>query len=866
VADAVPALSPVRRRALLALMLASGFAGLGYQIVWTQQTALWLGHEAAAVLAVVTAFFGGLALGALTLGRHIERGTQPARWYAGCEILIAAWSLVLALTMGPVSESLLRLTGAQPAPLWQGAVAFIGCFLLLLPATLAMGATLPAMARVLAGMAERGTSLAALYAGNTLGAMVGVLATAFWLIPAVGLARTAAVCALLNLLCAGVVLALVPAGRSPPRVDARTASPYRHLLWLAATGWLGIGYEVLVVRVLSQVTENTVYTFAILLAIYLLGTALGAAAYARWAPGAARADRMAGNTSHDPVRDRLLAGAAWACLAGVGSLFFAEITHDWPAAMPAAADSTSLGWALAGEALPALLAFALPTLAMGALFSHMATRARAAGVGFATALGANTLGAAAAPLLFGWWLVPALGAKAALLLLPAAYLLLVSPRGWWRPAVLVALAGTVAVAWWAPPLAFITVPEGGKVLSYQEGTRAAVSVVEDAEGVARLRINNRQQEGSSATVFADARQALLPLLLHPAPQRVLFLGLGTGVTASAAAADKSLQVDAAELLPEVIAASALFRRDGATAQATLLVADARRFIKAAGRGYDLIVSDNFHPARSGSGTLYTVEHFAAVRARLQPGGVFCQWLPLHQIDLATLRSVVQSFMAVYPDGAAVLATNSLQTPVLGLLARPDAPRFGLQAVRQRLSNSSLPQRLADYGLADEFAVLGSFVAGPQALKQFAGDAPLNTDDRPIVAYRAPRITYVPDSLPADRLQALLRELHTQPAELVDAGADAHGLPRLAAYWAARESYIAAGRQVRPGGDVRQMLAQVQAPLLAVLRISPDFRPALEPLQRMAAQLAASDPAAARALMQALAEIQAQGAQTGQSER
>ena len=93
----------MRWRTVSALMLASGFAGLGYQIVWTQQCALWLGHEAAAVLAVVGAFFGGLAAGALLLGPRIERSARPERWYAACEVLIALWSLVLALLLAPIS-------------------------------------------------------------------------------------------------------------------------------------------------------------------------------------------------------------------------------------------------------------------------------------------------------------------------------------------------------------------------------------------------------------------------------------------------------------------------------------------------------------------------------------------------------------------------------------------------------------------------------------------------------------------------------------------------------------------------------------------------------------------------------------------
>jgi hypothetical protein len=139
-----------RSAVALALMVASGFAALGYQIVWTQQGALWLGQEIAAVLAVVGAFFGGLALGAWALGARIERSARPERWYAACEAVIGLWGLVLIGLPALAMPWLLALTGAQPGPWRQWSVAFAGTFVLLLPATMAMGATLPAMERVLA--------------------------------------------------------------------------------------------------------------------------------------------------------------------------------------------------------------------------------------------------------------------------------------------------------------------------------------------------------------------------------------------------------------------------------------------------------------------------------------------------------------------------------------------------------------------------------------------------------------------------------------------------------------------------------------------------------------------------------------------
>jgi spermidine synthase len=203
----------------------------------------------------------------------------------------------------------------------------------------------------------------------------------------------------------------------------------------------------------------------------------------------------------------------------------------------------------------------------------------------------------------------------------------------------------------------------------------------------------------------------------------------------------------------------------------------------------------------------------------------------------------------------MLATNSLDTPVLGLIARRDAGRFDIEGVRARLDGAAMPRKAAEFGIGDELALVGGFIAGPRSLARFAGDAPLNTDDHPVVAYRAPRITYVPDTLPRDRLTALLRQIDITPDELVAAPRDAAWNSRLAAYWAARNRFIAAGRDVRPTADVRRMLAQVREPLLGVLRISPDFRPAYDPLLRMATALGSIDAAAARALLIELRQAQ-----------
>lgn len=846
----VPPQARGREAAARAVMVASGFAGLGYQIVWTQQCALWLGHEAPAVLAVVTAFFGGLAVGAAAFGAVIERSRAPRAWYAGCEALIAAWGLLLALVMSPVSDALLALIGPEPSPLRQWGIAFGGSFLLLLPATAAMGATLPAMAAITAGDGADAAGhrrVAALYAANTFGAVLGVLAVALLLIPALGLRGTALVCAALNLGCAAVAWRVLPATST---TTAAAPVPAARQGWgarLLLTGLLGIGYEIVVVRVLSEIAEDTVYTFALLLAVYLVGTAIGAARYRR----------IAARHGDDPERlaTRLLQALAISVLIGAAGLWQADAVHAGLLAMLPA----GMASALAAEAALAVLAFALPTVAMGALFSHLAAEASRAGLGLGRALALNTVGAGLAPPLFGVLLLPLLGAGRALLLIAVGYLLLVPPRRdrptALRAAVLLLLAGLAAGL---PPLAFVEMPPGGRLLHYRDGVMAAVSVTEDADGVRALRINNRQQEGSSVTQRVDGRQALIPLLLHPAPQRVLFLGLGTGTTAATAAIDRRLDVEAVELLPEVIAAARWFAQPEIAAAPEgaprILAGDARRHVRTSRTAYSVIVSDNFHPARSGSGALYTVEHFVAVRERLADDGLFCQWLPLHQLDADSLKSIVRAFLVAFPDGRALLANYGLDTPTLGLVGQRRPRSFALAAIEARLASATAPPP-ARYGLEDALALLGSFVAGAQELARYSGDVPINRDDRPVVAYRAPRLVYAADSTPADRLLALLESLSISSAALLGPDAAPEALARLTAYRQARDRFLRLGRRVQPGGDVEALLAQVGAPLLAVLRTSPDFRPAYDPLLAMAEALAARDPVQAAALLDTLATIQ-----------
>jgi spermidine synthase len=824
------------------LAFLSGAAGLVWQIAWTTQLGLILGHELVSVLAVMAGFFGGLAAGAFFLANRIERATRPGRWYAALEALTGFWGLLVVFSSATISSVVTNWLGTEP-PVWQHwLVAFTVPLICLLPATLAMGASMPALERQC--RAASAHALRLLYAWNTAGAMVGVLAATFWLLPSIGLKASATLFAVLNLVCALLAFLKwrtqsIGAPATPLTSPQQTLNtPHRPNLKrlqaaLFGTGLLGIGYEVLVVRVLSQVIENTVYSYTLLLAVFLLGTALGA--------------RLLRSTAEPPGQqrvDHLLVWLAISVLVSGCSLWWAD---RW-VALPAVWLGVGQATALAGETLAALAALLWPAMVMGALFAELSTQALASGSTWGRALGINTLGASVAPVLVGAALVPLLGAQIVLVLLVLGYLALSARITWRQPKNIALAAAAFVLLVVAPPLRFVDVPDQGRILSYRDGIMAAVSVVEDASGTARLHINNRVQEGSSASGLVETRLAQLPLLLHPAPRTALFLGLGTGYTAQAAAIDPTLRVQAVELLPEVVEASQLFAlKPGAPKAAwpvPIATADARRFVQAKGPAYDVIVADLFHPARSGAAYLYTREHFRAVTSRLADGGVFCQWLALHQMDLASLRSISAAFMQVYPNAVLVLASNSLDTPVLGLVARNGGAPWSIDGVAARFQNqpTELTSALKLARIDDAYAVLGSVLADPQSLRNFIGTQPANTDDHPIVAHMTASVDYSPQDTPPQRLAALLLLLQPRLQGVTLTDAD----QRLLAYWQARHQYLAVGLQTQTRSDPERMLAQLSPALLAVAKMSADFHPAAESLASLANAALARNPQSALA--------------------
>jgi len=835
----------------------SGFAGLGYEIAWTRLLANSFGHEIVAVLGVLAALFGGLALGSLFAARRISANARPELWYAGLELVIGLWALVLIPLLPALGDLVPLLTPVDATPPRQWAVAFALPFLVLLPATLAMGATLPALESILAPRVQTGGAVGWVYASNTLGAVVGTLTTTFWIIPVFGLSRTLGMLALVNFACATAMIVVSRAAganetfRVTPRPQPLSAQhQIRHphiLISLFLTGLLGIGYEVLAVRTLGQIMENTVYTFAALLSVYLFGTAAGAFLRARFPR----------DSGARPIATWLSCTVALSCVIGIIALGQVDVARSilrglLPSSVPGA---------IAVELGVAATVFLAPTVAMGALFAHLAQIAsdRDGGVGLAFA--ANTAGAALAPILFGPILMPLLGAKLALVLIAVGYVLAVPSWRWTALAPSAAVAALALAPLMTPlSLRFVEIPPGGTMLWHRDGIMAAVSVVRDRAGDHHLAVNNRFRMGGTASVRSDYREADIPLLLHPAPGRALFLGLGTGATISAAGDHPGLAVEGVELVPEVVDAFPWFAKAAPNIarnpNISIHSADARRYVRAASGRYDVVVADVYHPWIDGTGTLYTREHFAAIRALLAEDGLFCQWLPLHQLDLPTLRLIVRTFLAEFPDASAYLAQFSIGTPLVALVGSRMPKTYPADWLARRVSDPKLRARLSAVDLTDEMALFGLYLAGAGQLAAFAGTGPVNTDDRPVVTFEAPRVAYVTTDSPGERLVALLSELHPRPdavlAQPAGKAPDRNDTARrLTDYWRARDRFLELGVRMRESSSIRDVVAELAPRLIEVVRISADFDAAYRPVLAMAKQLAATDPAGARRLLEEL---------------
>ena len=718
------------KKSLLGLgIFASGFVGLGYQIVWTKQLGAAIGLETPAILAIVTAFMGGFSIGAFTLDRLIRRSNSPLQWLAGLELLIGSWGIISFFLVPHLPRILDTISDSPLGGSNSAAPLFIMCLALFLPSTVAMGATLPAMEKAWKRLFDSNSSVGLVYGMNTMGAAIGVVTVTFLIIPSIGLYKTlAAICCVSLGIGIAILLTLSRTKLSPASIQttiARQRIIIPNYLRLGILGLLGMSYQLLCVRVLSQSLENTVFTYASILSIYLIGISIGGFLFHRFESFSLRPSIR----SIIPILASGLVLLSLQVMPNIPSLYTS--LWDWANMNPAKM--------LLSETFIASIVLLLPTIGSGFLFTLLIRNSvdKASTIGIP--LGYNLLGATIAPFLF-WSSISTLGTRTLIITVGLGFLSLTHPRSWLRTSP--AIAVIVALAFLAPSRSALlgVSEEKSKGRLTLEGASGVVSIVTQASGHKRLEVNNRFMMGGSEAAISERRQAHLPLLIHPAPRQALFLGVGTGITLGATAAYPELRVDGVELLPEILENLSQFsdwNRFPYPANIHLHRMDARRFVKQTKRHYDVIVADVFHPARDGAGLLYTQEHFEHVKSLLTNTGLFCQWLPLHQFDQIGLSSLKRTFENVFPHSSFWLLNANHSVPVIAFVGSTNPIQIQENRIEDIESNTLLFDTLKESQLHTVNRIMTCYLRPVPNSPIDEGMAPINTDDFQFVSYHAP---------------------------------------------------------------------------------------------------------------------------------
>ncbi len=740
----------------------SGAAALIYEISWTRQIGLLFGHTVHAVAVVLGSYFARMGMGYAIGGRYATR-VSPLVAYGIMEVIIAVWSsLVPSILLLTESTTLLTwLVNSSPAiQIWLRGVY---CFLLLLPATTALGATLPFMAEFLSPRGRTDINRVSIaYAFNTAGAFVGVVCATLFLLVSIGVCGSSYFAAGLSAFSG--VMALVLAWRhslvkhrkliveselakvsqaslvSPDSSESATkttsdASDW--IWWSIIAGLCGFGtlaLEVLYIRLFSLVFHNSTYTFGAVVAVFLVALALGAAAV----PLLTR--RVVGET--------LVGVAAWmgAVSIAISVIVFIRATeleyfHG--------GDSFS-SYLLSGLGLVTIVILP-PVMLLGLLLpliwkSFRLSKGTGQLVGRLTMF--NTFAAAVGSVSASFVLLPIFGLWSSFGIVALVFLLIslatfvryqyigLALLGCLTSLPFIIILGTGSTHWMHP-----SSMADEEIVRRWESSYGWIDVVRSPENdIWKLRQNLHYRHGATGdNSVRERRQTHIPLLLHQKPQNVLFLGLGTGVTASAALPfDEIESIKIVELIPEVVEAARLMSEfnEGVVDHPKVEVRldDARHDMLADEQRYDVIISDLFVPWESLTGYLYTVQHYRLVHKRLKSGGLFCQWLPLYQLGSREFELIADSFASVFPETTLWWGSMESHGAVIALVGSN-------QPIHVDIVNFEYRFELMQHQLSqqDPYLRRARHLFDLYFGKWDRRDVPyLNTDEHPRVEFLAPR--------------------------------------------------------------------------------------------------------------------------------
>jgi spermidine synthase len=671
----------------LALTGVTGATGLVYEITWQRYLATLLGAQSEATAAILALFLGGLSLGYALFGSLAHRITSRARneeaparllaLYAGCEIGIGLLAGVFP-GLFALARGLSVAVPAEPAVL-AFALDVVLCAGLILPPAILMGATVPLLTQALSRGLEDATRIHALVYGlNTAGACIGALAGGFLLVPMFGLDGTLLLLGFINIGCGLAYLVLgrglLGSSQAEALEEDSAQAPSGFVVAAILLGFSMMAIQTVLLRLGGQAFGSSEFTFALVVAIFVLCLAVGSLVVSRFGQ----------------IPKWVIVAVPWALVAWLALLYpTLDASGYWVHVVRTWFGDTQGSFYLYQLACAGLLlvAFAIPIGLAGStlplLFHFLRREGRELGRVAGRLYAANTVGSVLGALLGGYLLLFWLDldqifrlAIASVVLGAAIISLRVLPGTRWVWLVVPSAIGIALLPSWDPerlsaglfrrrvetpltyagPTAFYrNESKEHEVISYADGPVASVAVFDDKPDVGRDRaiIVNGKSDGS---LFGEYQTtgllALVPALFAERAENALVIGFGTGTTVGELAAlDSIRRVDAVEISREVLLAAPLFEHGNQGAFSSPKVhhhrSDAYRELIRGDRTYDIIISEPSNPWVTGIEMLFTREIYESARAKLSPGGVYAQWLQAYEIDSATLELVMRTFTSVF---------------------------------------------------------------------------------------------------------------------------------------------------------------------------------------------------------------------------
>ncbi len=738
---------------LLLLFVGSGAAALVYEVVWFQLLQLVIGVSAISLGVLLGTFMGGLCLGSVLFPRLVPPHYHPLRVYALIEVAIGVIGLLVLVVVPLVAGVYTAWAGPGMFGLMMRAVAAGIC---LLPPTLLMGATLPALSRWVESSPEGVSWLGLFYAGNTIGAVLGSLLAGFYLLRLYDLQTATFVAVGLNVIVALTslgVAALAPAVASAPERATSAPVPGSSAIYIATalSGLTGLAAEVVWTRMLSLLIGGTTYAFSLILAAFLVGIGIGSAAASAFARDARRARLALGW-----CQALLALGIAWAAYMLAASLPF------WPID-PSLADQPWFNFQI--DFVRSLWAVLPATLIWGASFPLALAALARAGQDPAKLVGrvyaANTVGAIIGALVTSLVLMAAIGSQHTqqllILLCGVSALVVLEPvadarptgLSWSRFAVVVVVimagCGTL-MARAVPEIPGLLVAYGrftatksnqGEVIYAKEGLSASVAVTRLSNGILSYHNAGKVQASSDPEDMRLQRMLGHLTTLTPAhPKSVLVIGCGAGVTAGAVSVDPAVEkVTIAEIEPLVVSTvSKYFSRYNndviRNPKVQIHLDDARHFLVTTRETFDAVTSDPLDPWVKGAAMLYTKEFFELAKRHLNPGGVVTIFVQLYQSNEEAVKSEIATFFDAFPNGLVFANTVDNAGYDLVLLGQVEPTRIDVDAWQEKLDRPEyrvVASSLREIGFPTVVELLGTYAGRASDMKGWLKDAAINRD-------------------------------------------------------------------------------------------------------------------------------------------